>query len=462
MAEQLHLGDEDGIAAFRQAWDKALVKLETEINKPTFESFFRTARPLSLKDGKLTVAARGDLAVAFLNKSADAVRAALSEALGGPVEPAFVADTEQAPAPESQPQKEPAKAPAKSVVSPMSEPLNERLDFDSFVIGDCNRFAHAACMAVAKKPGKVFNPLFIYGGPGLGKTHLLHAIAHYVLTRLSGKEVAYLSGETFTSQFVASLRDRQSESFRTRHRKVDYWLLDDVQFLVSKERTKEEFFHTFNTLQQTGKQIVITSDSPPKDLKPIDDRLRSRFEAGLVADLAPPDLETRLAILQKKAESEDARVPDEVLMEIAALIQTDVRALEGALITVVAHGSLMRKRLTKAVARGLVERYLLQRRCSQISIDAILRLTGESFSVAVEDLTSASRKKEIVTPRHAAMYLCRELTAFPLEGIGKAFGGRNHATVVHACAHVKELLDEDGDFRNRVDRLAEELRAGRY
>lgn len=462
MEDQLHLGDDDSLVVLRRAWEKALELLAPEINRPSFESFFRTARPIATDGATVTIGAASELARIFLQKYSELIKTALEANLEGEIEIIFVNAPEQQSKPEQAQQKEPAKQPARSSISTLSEPLNEKYDFPSFIEGPCNRLAHAACIAVARRPGKVYNPLFLYGGSGLGKTHLLQAIAQRIIETQPAKQVAYVSAETFTFQYVSSLRDHRSEEFRRKYRSIDVWLVDDVQFLAAKERTKEEFFHTFNALLQTGKQIVISSDRAPRDLQPVEERLRTRFESGLVADLAPPDFETRLAILQRKADLEEAQVPKEVLLEVASLIQTNVRALEGALVTLIAYGSLMKTRLTPTTAQEIIHRYLIEKKCTELTIDSVQRMTAQRFGVSVEDLVSSARRKELITPRHVAMYLCRELTAFPLAAIGKAFGGRDHATIVHACGRVKKLLESDESFKQTVDQLADDLRAGRY
>lgn len=462
MADQLHLGDDNALVAARIAWDKSLVLLAPEINRPTFESFFKTARPLSVDGERVTMAASSELARMYLQKSTDVIKTALEANLDHNVEIDFVIDPEQATKAAQPAQAEPARPARNGGISPLSEPINEKLDFESFIEGPCNRLAYATCLSIAKKPGKRYNPLFIYGGSGLGKTHLLQAIAHRLVATHPSKVVAYVSGETFTSQYVASIRDRCTDSFRQQYRNIDVWLLDDVQFLLGKERTNEEFFHTFNALHGTGKQIVIASDRAPRDMHPMEERLRSRFESGVVADLASPDFETRLAILQKKAEDDDAPVPDAVLSEVASLIQTNVRALEGALVSLTAHSSILGTRLTPATARDIIHRYLIEKNCAELTLDAVQRVTAQAFNLSTDDLVGGSRRKDLVTPRHVAMYLCRELTGCPLATIGKSFGGRDHATVVHACRRIKGLLASDNELKTKVDEIAEHLRSGRY
>ncbi len=462
MEDQLHLGEDDSLVILRQAWEKSLDLLAPEVNRPSFESFFKTARPIAVDGAKVTIGAASELARIFLLKYTELIKTALDANLGSEVDLFFVIAPPDVRKQEPAQQKESARQPAKSTVSPISETLNEKFDFPGFIVGPCNRLAHAACIAVSKRPGTRYNPLFIYGGSGLGKTHLLQAIGRNVLSTHNGKVVAYVSAETFTSQYVSALRDHRSEEFRNRYRSIDVWLVDDVQFLAARERTKEEFFHTFNSLLQTGKQIVISSDRAPRDLHPIEDRLRTRFESGLVADLAAPDFETRLAILQRKAAAEEAEVPEDVLLEVASLIQTNVRALEGALVTLIAYGSLMKRRLTPATAQEIIHRYLIEKKCSEMTIDAVLRAAAQAFGVTTEDIVGPSRKQELVTPRHAAMFLCRELTPFPLAAIGKAFGGRNHATIVHGCNRIRTLLDKDASIKQTIEQLADDLRAGRY
>jgi len=456
---QLHLGDDDALVVLRQAWEKSLALLAPEINKPSFESFFKTARPLSIHGPLVTIGAASELAKVFLEKYSELIKTAVEATLDREIELAFVVAPADKPKSSSPPKGTPKR---EGIISPISEPLNEKYVFANFIVGPSNRLAHAGCLAVAKKPGRAYNPLFLYGGSGLGKTHLLQAIAHYTLGNHPRTRVAYVSGETFTYHYVSALREHRSEDFRRKYRNIDVWLVDDIQFLVGKERTKEEFFHTFNALYQTGKQVVISSDRAPKDLDPVEERLISRFESGLVADIAPPDFETRLAILQDKADAEGSRVPDEVLAAVARLIQTNVRALEGALITLLAYSSLMKSRVTPSLAEQIIHRYLIEKKCTELTLDAVQRTVAQAFGVTVDDLCNSRRRKDLVTARHVAMYLSRELTGFPLAVIGKAFGGRDHATIAYACNRIKKLLEQDESLKQTVEHLADDLKSGRY
>jgi len=458
--EQLRLGDDDSLIALKQAWEKALKLLAPEINRPSFESFFKTARPVSMDGKTATIGAASELARIFLEKYAELVKTALESCLGSEVEVAFAVAPQERPKPRAAEAKE--TQPKGGVISPVSLPLNDKYVFSNFVVGPCNRLAHAAAMAVAERPGRVYNPFFLYAGPGLGKTHLLQAVGHHVLAHHPGLRVAYVSGETFTSHYVTAIREHRSEDFRRQYRSIDVLLVDDVQFLAGKERTKEEFFHTFNALYQTNKQIMLSCDRSPRDLNPIEERLKSRFESGLVVDIAPPDLETRIAILQNRACAEQVEVPLPIVECVAGLIPTNIRALEGALVTLLAYTSLMKVPLSIPLTQEVLARYLSEKKYSELTPDAIQRAVAQEFGVEVEELRGKKRERDLVTARHVAMYLCRELTDLPLRGIGKAFGGRDHATVVGACNAVKASLGEDAVLRVSVQELAQHLRSGRF
>ena len=459
MDEQLRLGDDDSLIALKQAWEKTLKLLAPEINRPSFESFFKSAKPISMAEGTATIGASSELAKIFLDKYSELVKTAIESSLGSEVAVSFVvAPTEQ---PKAQVREIKEARAAGGVLSPVSLPLNDKYIFPSFIVGPSNRLAHAAARSIAEKPGQVYNPFFLYGGPGLGKTHLLQAIGHHVLANHPGIQIAYVSGEQFTHHYVTSLREHRSEDFRRKYRSIDVWLVDDIQFLAGKERTKEEFFHTFNALYQTNKQIVLSSDRSPRDLDPVEERLKSRFESGLVADIAPPDLETRIAILQNKALAEKADVPFPIIECVAGMIQTNIRALEGALVTLLAYSSLMKTPLSAALAHDVLERYLIEKKCAELTPDTILRAVAQAFEIKVEDLQGEKRQKEIVTARHVAMYLSRELTGFSLHAIAKSFGDRNHSTIAHACSRIRALQEEDLTIKSTVEQLIEDLRSGR-
>jgi len=336
--------------------------------------------------------------------------------------------------------------------------LNPKYTFDTFVIGASNRFAHAAAVAVAEAPAKAYNPLFVYGQSGLGKTHLLHAIGHYARNLYPNVRVRYVNSEEFTNDFINSIRDDKSSAFQSRYRNVDVLLIDDIQFLQGKVQTQEEFFHTFNALHNANKQVVITSDLPPKQLSGFEERMRSRFEWGLLTDVQPPDLETRIAILRKKAIQEKMTTPDEVLEFIASKISTNIRELEGALIRVTAFASLNRQPVDLNLAEIVLKDIFPYDLGSQITSATIMAQTAAYFGLTIEDLCGSSRSRVLVTARQIAMYLCRELTDLSLPKIGQQFGGRDHTTVMHADRKIRKLLSERRAIYNQVTELTNRIR----
>ncbi|MFJ5692962.1 chromosomal replication initiator protein DnaA [Arthrobacter sp. NPDC093125] len=336
--------------------------------------------------------------------------------------------------------------------------LNPKYVFDTFVIGSSNRFAHAAAVAVAEAPAKAYNPLFIYGDSGLGKTHLLHAIGHYARRLYSGIRVRYVNSEEFTNDFINSIRDDEGASFKTTYRNVDVLLIDDIQFLAGKDRTLEEFFHTFNSLHNNNKQVVITSDQPPKLLAGFEDRMKSRFEWGLLTDIQPPELETRIAILRKKALSEGLSAPDDALEYIASKIASNIRELEGALIRVTAFASLNRQPVDVALAEMVLKDLITDDNAQEITSSQILTQTAEYFKLSMEELCSKSRTRTLVTARQIAMYLCRELTDMSLPKIGQELGGRDHTTVIHADRKIRELMAERRVIYNQVTELTNRIK----
>lgn len=336
--------------------------------------------------------------------------------------------------------------------------LNPKYTFESFVIGASNRFAHAAARAVAEAPARAYNPLFVYGGSGLGKTHLLHAIGHYSRSLYPGVRVRYVNSEEFTNDFINSIRDDKAESFQRRYRNVDVLLVDDIQFLGGKEQTVEEFFHTFNSLHNDNKQVVITSDTPPKKLKGFEERLISRFEWGLLTDVQPPDLETRIAILRKKAQAEHLQASDEVLSYIASRISTNIRELEGALIRVTAFANLNRQPVELTLAELVLRDLVSDTEPEKITAALIMKETSDYFSVTVDALCSADRSRVLVTARQIAMYLCRELTDLSLPKIGQTFGGRDHTTVMHAYRKIAEQMAEKRAIFNQVTELTNRIK----
>jgi len=337
--------------------------------------------------------------------------------------------------------------------------LNPRYVFETFVIGASNRFAHAAAVAVAEAPAKAYNPLFIYGESGLGKTHLLHAIGAYAKELYGSVRVRYVSSEEFTNDFINSIRDDKASVFQRRYRDLDVLLVDDIQFLENKERTQEEFFHTFNTLYNANKQIVISSDRPPKQLTTLEDRLRSRFEWGLITDIQPPELETRIAILRKKAAQDKLNAPDDVLEYIASKISSNIRELEGALIRVTAFASLNRQPVDMGLAEIVLKDLIPDQAGPEITSATIMAQTASYFSLTLEDLCGTSRSRVLVNARQIAMYLCRELTELSLPKIGQTFGGRDHTTVMHADRKIRQLMAERRSIYNQVTELTTRIRA---
>ena len=339
------------------------------------------------------------------------------------------------------------------------EQFNTNNTFDTFVIGPGNQFPHAASLAVAESPAKAYNPLFIYGGVGLGKTHLMHAIGHYVLENNKDAKVLYTSSEKFTNEFIQSIRNNDTESFREKYRNIDVLLIDDIQFIQKKEQTQEEFFHTFNDLHQNNKQIVISSDRPPKEISTLEERLKSRFQWGLIVDITPPDFETRMAILQKKTEEENLDMPIEALTYIANQIQTNIRELEGALNRVNAYSKLQGKPITTELTADALKDIIQITKSKKITIQDIQKVVGAYYGIRIEDFAAKKRTKSIAYPRQIAMYLSRELTDFSLPKIGEEFGGRDHTTVIHAHDKIKKEIENDPTLKHEIESLEKEIRS---
>jgi len=334
--------------------------------------------------------------------------------------------------------------------------LNPRYTFDAFVIGSGNQFAHAACQAVAERPSKAYNPLFLYGGVGMGKTHLMQAIGHEIKKRMPQAAICYVSSEKFTNEMINSLRYDRMTSFRDKFRGVDVLLVDDIQFLAQKERTQEEFFHTFNALHESMKQIVIASDRPPKELAEVEDRLRSRFEWGLIADIQPPDLETKVAILQKKAEQEKVTLPTDVALYVASNIRSNVRELEGALIRLVAHSSLIGAEITLPYAQQVLKNFI-DSQARKVTIESIQKAVAEQFGLRLVEIKAKNNSRAIVYPRQIAMYLAKHLTEASLPEIGRQFGGKHHTTVLHSVEKIDGQRKNDKDLNRLVNKLTEQL-----
>ncbi len=430
-------------------WQEALRRIEGRLSKPTFELYLKNMAPIALQGDTFVFAVPSRHAKEWIeSRHAALIHSALQEVLARAINIQLTV-TEDSP---------PAQAPTALVRTAEGLPLSPKYTFDTFVIGSGNRFAHAAAMAVAEAPARAYNPLFIYGGVGLGKTHLLQAIGHHVIHHKQLHRVSYISSEKFTNELINSIRDDRTLEFRTKYRSVDVLLIDDIQFLAGKERTQEEFFHTFNTLHEASRQIIITSDRPPKEIPTLEDRLRSRFEWGLIADIQPPDVETRIAILRKKAELDGLSVPDEVAEFIAQRIHSNIRELEGALVRVVAYASLTRAPITVDLAMEILKELLPAPSHRPVTIPMIQKAVAEHFGLRIEEMRAKRRTKGIAFPRQVAMHLARELTDASLPRIGEEFGGRDHTTVMHACDRVKAALAKDTFFAAGIKKLVDTLR----
>ena len=439
-------------------WASALKHIEGKISKPSFDTWLKSTKAKTLQENTLTITAPNEFAKDWLQERyTQLISDILIEVTGANLDIKFVIPEEE------KTNKENSIKPHNKAIS--TEPalqktmLNPKYTFDTFVIGSGNRFAHAASLAVAEAPAKAYNPLFIYGGVGLGKTHLMHAIGHYVREHNKDARVVYISSEKFTNEFINAIMDNKTIAFRNKYRNVDVLLIDDIQFIAGKESTQEEFFHTFNALHEENKQIIISSDRPPKEIPTLEDRLRSRFEWGLITDITPPDLETRIAILNKKAKAEGLDIPNEVMLYIANQIDTNIRELEGALIRVVAYSSLVNQDIDAALAADALKDIIPSNKPKEITIETIQEFVGEKYNVKVDEILAKKRTKAIVLPRQIAMYLSRELTDSSLPSIGKEFGGRDHTTVLHAHDKISKLIAEDTLLNKEIEELTEQLKS---
>lgn len=442
-------------------WNEALALIEQKLSKPSYETWLKSTTAHSLQDDTLVITAPNEFARDWLeSRYAGIIKEILLEVTGSELNVKFIIPQNQLEdeIDYEKRTKKPPKPDPNMDEDMKQRMLNPKYTFDTFVIGSGNRFAHAASLAVAEAPAKAYNPLFIYGGVGLGKTHLMHAIGHYVIEHNSNAKVVYLTSEKFTNEFINSIRDNKTVHFRNKYRNVDVLLIDDIQFLAGKEQTQEEFFHTFNALHEESKQIVISSDRPPKEIPTLEDRLRSRFEWGLITDITPPDLETRIAILRKKAKAEGLNIPNEVMLYIANQIDTNIRELEGALIRVVAYSSLINQDMNADLAAEALKDIIPSSKPKVITIKDIQMSVGKQFNVKLEDFAAKKRTKTIAFPRQIAMYLSREMTDFSLPKIGQEFGGRDHTTVIHAHEKISKLLDSDPELRNSIQEIKEELK----
>ena len=442
-------------------WDQVLSQMEKKVSKPSYETWLKSTKAASLKGDTLTVTAPNEFARDWLEgRYTHLISSVLYEVIGEELMVKFIIPQNQQNDDLAimQPNDKKGNKRDDEQNEYQQHMLNNKNTFDTFVIGSGNRFAHAASLAVAEAPAKAYNPLFIYGGVGLGKTHLMHAIGHYVLEHNPSAKVVYLSSEKFTNEFINSIRDNKAVEFRNKYRNVDVLLIDDIQFLAGKEQTQEEFFHTFNTLHEESKQIVISSDRPPKEIPTLEDRLRSRFEWGLITDITPPDLETRIAILRKKAKAEGLDIPNEVMLYIANQIDSNIRELEGALIRVVAYSSLINKDINADLAAEALKDIIPSSKPKIITILDIQKAVGEQFNVKLEDFKAKKRTKSVAFPRQVAMYLSRELTDSSLPKIGDEFGGRDHTTVIHAHEKISKLIKTEPQLQQQIKEISDRLK----
>ncbi|HHT48102.1 MAG TPA: chromosomal replication initiator protein DnaA [Firmicutes bacterium] len=435
-------------------WKQVQAEMEPQMTKPSFETWLKPTKPWKIEENYLYIEVPNEFARDLLeSRYAAAIKEILLQYIPDDFQLKFVIlknATEEGQAVSVLPG---TLANEENLLN-----LNPKYTFESFVVGDSNRFAHAASLAVAEAPARAYNPLFIYGGVGLGKTHLMQAIGHFVIENNPYFKVVYVSSEKFTNELINAIQKNKTASFRGKYRTVDLLLVDDIQFLAGKESTQEEFFHTFNALHEASKQIVISSDRPPKEIPTLEDRLRSRFEWGLITDIQAPDLETRIAILRKKAVAEDWKLPNEVMVYIANLINSNIRELEGALIRVIAYASLTKRDITIELAEEVLKDIIPSQQTSRITIPQIQQTVAEYFNLTIEDLKSKRRTQNITLPRQIAMYLAREITDSSLPKIGEEFGGRDHTTVIHACDRIKEFMINDPQVNQAVRDLTQQLK----
>jgi len=442
-------------------WDQVLSRIETKVNRHSFYTWFKPTAFVADRDGAIRVRVPNALFRDWLTKHyAAVIEEALAEVErpGAPV--AFVTEDGAVTAVEDIPVPQEIETPAADGEDGDGDDLgilSPRYSFDTFIVGTSNQFAHAACRAVAEAPSRSYNPLFIYGGVGLGKTHLMHAIGHYVATHLKNLKLTYISSERFMNEMINAVRYDRILDFRERYRSVDVLLVDDVQFLAGKEGTQTEFFHTFNALYDSQKQIVISSDCPPHEIPQLEERLRSRFEWGLIADIQSPDLETKTAILKRKAETEGVSVPDNVAIYIAGKIKSNIRELEGSLIRLIAYASLTGREITLSLAQDVL-RNVLQNDDRAVTIEGVQKAVADHYSLKVAELKSKNNSKSVAMPRQIAMYLCKNLTNASLPEIGKSFGGKHHSTVIHSIRKVEDMRQRDGDFNTLINSLMESFR----
>ena len=430
-------------------WDDVLARVEAKVNRHSFATWFRPTNYLSRDSQTLRVGVPNSQFREWLSKNyLGVLQEALAEAGEPDLRVVFEEAPEEAPAP---------AAPSTSAADVEHSHLNPKYTFESFVVGSSNQFAHAAARAVAEIPSKSYNPLFIYGGVGLGKTHLMHAIGHYILARQKRINVLYISTDRFINEMINAIRFDRLPAFRAKYRAIDVLLIDDIQFIAGKDRTQEEFFHIFNALHDGQKQIVVSSDCPPRQIPTIEERLHSRFEWGLIADIQPPDIETKIAILRKKAEAEGVEVPENVALFIASKVRTNIRELEGSLIRLIAYSSLTGRDIDLALAQETL-RDLLHTDDKPVTIEMIQKFVADHYSLKISDLKAKNNSKSIAVPRQIAMYLTKRITGSSLPEIGREFGGKHHSTVIHSVRKIDDLCKQDPEFDRMINSFLQAFR----
>jgi chromosomal replication initiator protein len=437
-------------------WDQVLARVETKVNRHSFFTWFRPTSLIADTGSGLTVRVPSSLFTDWLTKHYSGVLAeALEEVKRPGTSVAFIADGARGESTDEDQadQSDDPESPALSA----SGGLTPRYTFDTFIVGPSNQFAHAACRAVAEAPSRSYNPLFIYGGVGLGKTHLMHAIGQYVLHHDPSLTLTYISSERFMNEMINAVRYDRIIDFRERYRSVDVLLVDDIQFVSGKEGTQTEFFHTFNALYDSQKQIVLSSDRPPHEIPALEERLRSRFEWGLIADIQPPDLETKVAILKRRAEAEAVPLPDNVALYIAGRIKSNIRELEGSLTRLIAYASLTGREISLDLTQEILKNVIDQDE-KHVTIESIQKFTADYYQLKVADLKSRNNSKSVAMPRQVAMYLCKSLTNASLPEIGRSFGGKHHSTVIHSIKKVEDLRKNDGNFNSLIDSFLQSFR----
>lgn len=442
----------------QELWEEILKQISERLSKPSFDTWFKDTKAIKLSNDVIYVLVPNDFVKDWLDKNYKKLIEDILFDFTGSRLGVYLTTTNQVEEQQAQKPMQQTEQNTNTYNDEYRNMLNPKYVFETFVIGTGNRFAHAASLAVAESPAKSYNPLFLYGGVGLGKTHLMHAIGHFVKEHNPNANVVYLSSEKFTNEFIVAIRDNNTEEFRNKYRNVDVLLIDDIQFLAGKESTQEEFFHTFNTLHEANKQIVISSDRPPKEIPTLEDRLRSRFEWGLITDIQPPDLETRIAILHKKANAENLDIPNEVMVYIANQINTNIRELEGALIRIVAYSSLINKDMDIELATEALKDIVPSAKPKTITIFDIQKITSDYYGIKMEELKGKKRTRSVVLPRQIAMYLSREMTELSLPKIGEEFGGKDHTTVIHAHEKIQTLMRTDRSIQKAVTEVTNRIK----